>query len=330
MAYHQPAIIAGRRVLVALLVIAPMSILLALFTGSVAVPWREPWQVLAPGGGGLYHSLVYELRLPRAVCAFAVGGMLAVAGALMQVLLRNPLADPYILGVSGGAAVGALLAMTAGAAGAAAGGGAFTGALISILLVFVLARRRGNWTAMGLLLTGVVVAAGWGAVISFLLAVSPAASLHGMLFWLMGDLSNSNRPGWAAAALIVGLGAALPVARHLNVLSRGEHHAAAVGVSTMPLQLYIYLLASGLTAAAVTLAGCIGFVGLITPHLLRLVMGNDQRVLLPASALLGGILLVLADTLARTVMAPQQLPVGVLMAFIGVPVFLYLLNHKRA
>ncbi len=321
---------AGRRVLLALLVIAPISIFTALFTGSVHIPWHEPWQVLAPGGGGVYHSLIYQLRLPRAVCAFAVGGLLAVAGALMQVLLRNPLADPYILGVSGGAAVGALLVMTAGAAGTAVGGGAFAGALISILLVFVLARRRGNWTAMGLLLTGVVVAAGWGAVISFLLAVSPAASLHGMLFWLMGDLSDSAHPGLAAAALMVGLGAALPVARHLNMLSRGEQHAAAVGVSTMPLQLYIYLLASGLTAAAVTLAGGIGFVGLITPHLLRLIMGNDQRVLLPASALLGGTLLVLADTLARTVMAPQQLPVGILMAFIGVPVFLYLLNHKRA
>lgn len=330
MAYHQPAITSGRRVLLVLLFLAPASILFALFTGSVAIPWREPWQVLSPTGDGVYHSLVYELRLPRAVCAFAVGGLLAVAGALMQVLLRNPLADPYILGVSGGAAVGALLTMAAGAAGAAVGGGAFSGALISILLVFMLARRRGSWTTMGLLLTGVVVAAGWGAVISFLLAVSPAASLHGMLFWLMGDLSDSSRPGVAAATLIVGMGAALPVARHLNVLSRGERHAAAVGVATMPLQLYVYLLASGLTAAAVTLAGSIGFIGLITPHLLRLIMGNDQRILLPASALLGGSLLVLADTLARTVMAPQQLPVGVLTAFVGVPAFLYLLNHSRA
>jgi iron complex transport system permease protein len=329
MAHHQPALSAGRRTMLALLIIAPASVLFAILTGSVAIPWRAPWHALAPGAHNLYHNLVYHLRLPRALCAFATGGLLATAGALMQVLLRNPLADPYILGVSGGAGVGALLAMTVGAAGLGVGAGAFTGALTSILLVFALARRGGRWTATGLLLTGVVVAAGWGAVIAFLLTVTPAATLHGMLFWLMGDLSVSTRPGTALAVLVLGVGATLPVARSLNVMSRGEQRALATGVSTARLQLYIYLLASGLTAAAVTLAGGIGFIGLVTPHLLRMVMGNDQRILLPASALLGGSLLVVADTLARTVMAPQQLPVGIVTAFIGVPVFLYLLNHRR-
>ncbi len=330
MAHHQPALRAGRRVLLGLLVLAPVSIAFALITGSVRLPWTALWQGINPASHGIDHNLIYELRAPRAFSAFATGGLLAVAGALMQVLLRNPLADPYILGVSGGAAVGALLAMTVGLGALAISGAAFAGALTSILLVFALARRRGAWTPTRLLLTGVVVAAGWGALISFILATSPDTSLHGMLFWLMGDLSNSHRPAGALITLAVGLGAALPVARHLNVLSRGELPALGAGVATGPLHVYIYLLASLLTAAAVTLAGSIGFVGLITPHVLRLVMGNDQRLLLPASALLGGSLLVIADTLARSVLAPQQLPVGILTALLGVPLFLYLLNRSHA
>lgn len=316
--------------LLALAMLAPASILFAVITGSVRMPWSAVWRGLGPMSPGIYHSLIYELRLPRAFSAFATGGLLALAGALMQVLLRNPLADPYILGVSGGAAVGALLAMGAGLGALAISGAAFSGALASILLVFALARRRGSWTPTRLLLTGVVVAAGCGALISFILATSPDTSLNGMLFWLMGDLSNSHRPAAALITLALGLCGALPVARHLNVLSRGELPALGAGVATGPLHVYIYLLASLLTGAAVTLAGSIGFVGLITPHLLRLVMGNDQRVLLPASVLLGGSLLVVADTLARTVLAPQQLPVGILTAVLGVPVFLYLLNKSHA
>jgi len=315
-------------VLYALLALAPASIIFALATGSVQLSWADLWHGLAPTSHGIGHSLIYELRLPRAFSAFATGGLLAVAGALMQVLLRNPLADPYILGVSGGAAVGALLAMAAGAGAFAVSGAAFGGALSSILLVFALARRRGAWTPTRLLLTGVVVASGWGAAISFILATSPDTSLHGMLFWLMGDLGGSHRPAGALITLAVGLCAALPVARQLNVLSRGELPALGVGVAAGPLHVYVYLLASVMTAAAVTLAGSIGFVGLITPHLLRLVIGNDQRLLLPAASLLGGSLVVVADTLARTLLAPQQLPVGILTALLGVPLFLYLLNRS--
>jgi iron complex transport system permease protein len=260
--------------------------------------------------------------------AFVVGGLLALAGALMQVLLRNPLADPYVLGISGGAAVMALAAMLLGLGAAWVNGGALLGALVSMLLVFGLAHGRGQWTPTRLLLTGVVVAAGWGAVISFMLAISPERNLRGMLFWLMGDLGHEAAAIGSWLLLLAGLLIAFSQARPLNLLVRGELQAAALGVDVRPLRMGIYVLASLLTATAVTLAGTIGFVGLVVPHMLRLVVGGDHRVLLPASVLLGGSLLVLADTLARTLLAPQQLPVGVVTALIGVPVFLWLLYRS--
>jgi iron complex transport system permease protein len=245
----------------------------------------------------------------------------------MQVLLGNPLADPYVLGISGGAAVGALLALLAGAATLAVNGAALAGALSSMILVFGLAHGRGIWSPTRLLLTGVVVAAGWGAVISFLLAVAPQHNLPGMLFWLMGDLSHADQPLPALIILALGLLFSLPQARNLNLLARGELQAGVLGVSVVPLRLQLYLLASLLTAAAVTIGGSIGFIGLVVPHMLRLLVGSDHRLLLPASVLSGGILLLLADTLARTAIAPQQLPVGVLTALVGVPLFLYLLQR---
>ncbi len=315
-----------RVTLIGLLLLSGISLLSALALGSITVHWRDLWAVLQ-GEQGLYRNLVVDLRLPRAMAAFATGGMLALAGALMQVLLRNPLADPYILGISGGAAVGALSSMLIGASGVWFTGSAFGGALLSMLLVFTLARGRGSWTSTRLLLTGVVIAAGWGAVISFILAISPDTHLRGMLFWLMGDLSHAQNPGTAWMVLLMGAILCLPLAHQLNALSRGELQASALGVAVKPLRLQVYVLASLLTAVAVTLAGSIGFVGLIVPHLLRLVIGNDQRILLPAAVLLGGSLLTVADTVARTIVAPQQLPVGVITALLGVPVFLYLLQR---
>lgn len=301
----------------------------ALTVGSVPLPLGRVVHALGGGGDALTRTLVLELRLPRAVTAFAVGGLLALAGALMQVLLRNPLADPYILGVSGGAAVGALLSLLFGLAGYWVSGSAFLGALISMLIVFVLAHGRGGWTPTRLLLTGIVVAFGWGAAISLLLVLSDNASLRGMLFWLMGDLSYRSGGWLALIVLIVGLVVCLPFARHLNVLARGETLAEALGVAVRPFSIAIYIVASLFTAVAVTEAGAIGFVGLVIPHLLRLVSGSDHRTLLPGAVLAGGSLLMLADTLARTVIAPEQLPVGVVTAAIGVPVFLYLLNRAR-
>ena len=209
---------------------------------------------------------------------------------------------------------------------------AFAGAFASTLLVFGLARvhaEQAPWTSARLLLTGVVVAAGWGALISLLLALSPDAQVKGMLYWLIGDLSGTTYAAPGLVVLAAVLVAAMALARDLNVLSRGDDHAAALGVAVPRVTLALHALAALATAAAVTTAGSVGFVGLIVPHALRLAFGNDQRLLLPASALAGGALLTLADTLARTVAAPVQLPVGVITALVGVPVFLWLLSRSR-
>lgn len=302
----------------------------ALSAGNLPISPAEVVGALFGNEDGMAANVVRELRLPRAVATLVCGGLLATAGALMQVLLRNPLADPYILGISGGAAVGALSAISLGVAAFWVDAGAFAGALGAMALVFGLAHGDGSWTQTRLLLTGVIVAAGCGATVMLMLALAPDTRVQSMLFWLMGDASGAARPWPALVVLLLGLVAILPFARDLNVLARGEMTARALGVSVHRLRRVLYVLASLLTAVAVTLVGSVGFVGLIVPHLVRLALGNDQRILLPVAALAGGILLTVADTLARTVMAPQQLPVGVLTALIGVPVFLFLLaRHPR-
>ena len=299
----------------------------ALTVGSIPVTTRDIFTALlgqdVPGA-----DIVRQLRLPRALAGFACGGLLALAGALMQVLLRNPLADPYILGISGGAGAGALFAIMVGLPTLGIDGLAFAGALGAMLLVFGLAHGDGSWTQTRLLLTGVIVAAGCGALISLMLAIAPEDRLRGMLFWLSGDLGQAASAWPPLIALVIALALAMPFARELNLLARGLLQAQALGVAVDRLRYAIFLLASLATAASVTTAGSIGFIGLVVPHLVRLATGNDQRLLLPASALAGGALLMLADTLARSLIAPQQLPVGVLTALIGVPVFLFLLSRQ--
>ena len=309
---------------------------LALATGSTWVSLPDLTRALFVPGDSLAGEIVTKLRLPRALAAFATGGLLALAGALMQILLRNPLADPYVLGLSGGAAVGALGAMLAGLGALAVNVGAALGALAAILLVFTLARRDfarqqvfGTIDASPrLLLTGVILAAGWGAVITLMLTMAPDTKLRGMLFWLMGDLNGVDSFAPALLTLAVALVVIYPVASDLNVLLRGETLAHALGVRVVLLRRMVYLVASVATALAVTTAGTIGFVGLVVPHALRLALGNDQRVLLPACALAGGALLLAADTVARSVLAPQQLPVGVITALIGVPAFMFMLTRS--
>lgn len=301
----------------------------ALSFGSVNTPWESVWQALIGNEHGLSADLVLQLRLPRAINAFTTGALLALAGTLMQVLLRNPLADPYVLGISGGAAVAVLGALLLGIGGFWLNTAAYIGALLSMFIVFGLARGAGPWSSQRLLLTGVIVASGWGALISFLLTISPDRQLRGMLFWLMGDLSGAESYVIGVATLILGLLLILPLARNLNVMARGELTALSLGVSVARLRWQLYILASLMTAAAVMMAGSIGFVGLVAPHMLRLAVGNDHRILLPGAALLGGSLLLLADTVARTALAPQQLPVGVVTALIGVPLFLYLLSRAE-
>ncbi|MDO8933463.1 MAG: iron ABC transporter permease [Rhodocyclaceae bacterium] len=313
-------------VLALLVLLSMASLAVALAVGSMPVTLADVSAALA-GADTPARQIVLDLRLPRALAGFACGGLLALAGALMQVLLRNPLADPYVLGISGGAGVGALTAMLLGLAGIAIAGFSFVGALAAMLLVFGLAHGDGSWTQTRLLLTGVVVAAGCGAVVALILTIAPEQKIHGMLFWLMGDLSQAGASVPVLAVLVLALAVALPFARELNLLARGAEQALALGVRVPTLRRIVYFVAALATAAAVTTAGSIGFIGLIVPHLVRLVIGNDQRLLLPAVVLAGGSLLVLADTLARTIVAPLQLPVGVLTALIGVPVFLYLLGR---
>jgi len=276
----------------------------------------------------LNAQVLWELRLPRTLTAFITGALLGIAGALMQVLLRNPLADPYILGVSGGASVGALFAILAGAGTLVLQSSAFAGALFSTLLVFSLAHGRGNWNTTRLLLTGVVLAAGWGALISLLLVTSPGTRVQGMLFWLMGDLSSATTPVAGSIVLILIAPLAFFLSASLNLLAGGELKAASLGVAIGKLRVIIYLLASLATATAVTQAGNVGFIGLIAPHMLRLAGARDHRVLVPGVILLGGTLLLVADSLSRIVIAPRQLPVGILTAMLGVPLFLYLLYRS--
>lgn len=315
-------------ILAALSLLTLISLLLALSLGNVPLGLTETLAALFGRGEGMAVEVVRSLRLPRALAGLACGGLLAVSGALLQVLLRNPLADPYVLGISGGASVGALLVMLLGLTGGiGVGAAAFCGALAAMFMVFGLAHGNGGWTQTRLLLTGVIVAAGCGAAVALMLSIAPDYKLHGMLFWLMGDLSQAGNPapGLGALALIVLV--TLPVARELNLLARNADLAQTLGVEIGRLRLAVYVIASLATATAVTQVGSVGFIGLIVPHLTRLAVGNDQRILLPASALAGGSLLVIADTLARTLIAPQQLPVGVLTALIGVPVFLFLLSR---
>ena len=330
--------VAPRRLLLILAMLSAAAILFALSTGSGTAGTGALRSLLTGGGSAVDSEIILRLRLPRALAAFGTGAALALAGSLMQVLLRNPLADPYVLGTSGGAAVGALGAMLMGLGGLLVEAASFAGALFSTLLVFALARAGGVWydgrgydsgaSSSRLLLTGIVVASGWSALVSLLLAISPESSLRGLLFWLMGDFSFVEQPAPIVLAAIAGTAASLAMARTLNVLGTGDWQASLLGVEVRRARASIYALAALLTSFAVTTAGVVGFVGLVVPHFVRLASSSDHRVVIPASALAGGTLLLLADTMARTLMAPRQLPVGAITAAVGVPAFLFLLRRS--
>lgn len=324
-------------VLPALAVAAAASLLLALLVGSVALPLRD----LAAWLGGAEVPMVasvIELRLPRVLAGFAVGALLATAGALLQALLRNPLADPYVLGVSGGAAVAALGALALGAALWVMQLAAAVGALATLALLFALARRalftrdalHGEQATTVVLLTGVMIAAFASALLSVVLTLAPENQLRTMVFWLLGDLSGATSLPHALASLAVLALVLLLALRHapaLNLLLRGDVQAFTQGVDVERTRRKLVLLAAVAAGTVVTQAGAVGFVGFVAPHLVRLLIGNDQRQLLPAAALAGGTLVVLADTFARSAFAPVQLPVGVVTALFGVPVFLWLLRR---
>jgi iron complex transport system permease protein len=287
-----------------------------------------------------YGMIVLDIRLPRILLGIVVGASLSVAGTSFQALLRNPLADPYVLGVSGGAAVGAILTILIGPHLALAPGvavlltplGAFLGAAGTIAVVYLLAQRNGELDSGTLLLAGIITASFFSAIIMFLLTTQ-SSNLRGVSYWLMGDLSVSP-PRSLYAMLVVGFflaaGAIYTTASDLNLLLSGEKEAMHLGVDVRRVRILVYICASILTGLAVSVSGSIGYIGLLVPHVMRLFFGSDHRTLLPTAAIGGAIAVVIADTLARIVVAPAELPVGAMTALAGAPLFLYLLRKNLA
>jgi iron complex transport system permease protein len=311
---------------VALLALAAVVFAAALLIGTSGVTLSNAFAALAGSGDEAARSVMLEVRLPRLLAAFGVGGLLAVAGVLLQALFRNPLADPFVLGVSGGAAIGALLAMVAGFSVVFVQFGAVAGALAAVAVVYLLA--RGGGTAR-LLLTGVVIASASGALISVLLAVADSSRVRSMVFWLAGDLGWAPSPTASVIAAVAAVLIAVLLARPLNVLAAGELRARSVGLEVDAWRTLIFVACAAITAVAVVSAGTVGFVGLITPHAVRLLFRtSDHRIVAPAAAVLGGTLLAAGDLVARTIAAPRQLPVGAIMALVGAPLFIALLRHR--
>jgi len=281
-------------------------------------------------------EIVLEIRLPRVVLAALVGAGLATAGALLQALLQNPLADPYVLGISGGAAVGGVTALAVGAGVGLGSFGvpffAFLGALGATALLYAVAGSVGRAPAHSLLLTGVVFNAFASSLIVFVITATDLSRMAGIFLWLIGSIRWVD--SWLIAGvglfLSLGLGVGIYHAYALNLLSQGDEMASHLGVEVVRVRRRVLLATALVIGASVAVSGLVGFVGLIVPHLLRLLVGSDHRLLVPASALLGAAFLVLADTLARTLLAPTELPVGALTALVGGPFFLVLLRRELA
>jgi iron complex transport system permease protein len=326
-------------IIAALLCAALASLLVAGMSGSIAVAPSDVPDALAQVLRGRPESLaasLLELRAGRALMAFVTGGALALAGVMMQALLRNPLAEPYVLGISAGASVGALFALLMLCAAATVDLAAMGGAVTVALLLYLLARRdmRSGVAAEGgtsmLLLTGVILSSASMALVTLMLSIAPEGRLRSMVFWMIGDLAGAPLRILPWLVLGAALAYALRNARAMNMLALHAEAAATLGVRVGSVRKGLFFTSAVLTASAVTSAGAVGFVGLIVPHACRFAFGPDHRVLIPAAVLGGGSLLVLCDTVARTVVAPTQLPVGAITALIGAPVFLYQLHrlHK--
>ena len=316
-------------------------ILLSITVGSVRVPLYHSITILLQsilGGRGegteAEQAIILSLRFPRAILAGLVGAGLSVSGAIFQALLRNPLADPYILGVSGGAAVGAVIAILMGLSSLSHGLplASFVGALLTVMVVFYFGRQDEKIHPNTLLLAGVITSSFLSALIMFFISVSQREELHTIIFWLMGDFSFSSAEAIYMILPYIFLGILLLYlnARPLNLILSGEENALQLGVNVERLRLISYLAASLITAASVSVCGLIGFVGLIVPHSVRLVFGPDHRLLIPASALIGASFLIASDTFARILLAPTELPVGVITAAFGGPFFIYLLKTRKA
>jgi len=334
----------GRRLVgPGLVVLLVTSTLVAVAAGAVWIsPWTSmqlfAWKLHLTGPpAGVLHStsvILFQLRLPRVLLAAVVGAALATAGAVFQALFRNPMADPAIIGVSSGAALGAIVVILAGWGAALGGmgvsGAAFVGALATAFLVYRLARLGPSVQVATLLLAGIAVAAIISAAISLVMTFS-GQEIRSIYFWLLGGLGAR---GWQSLAAVTpfvvgGMAVALLAARDLNLAALGEERAAQLGLEVDRFKVLMLATGALLTAAAVSVAGLIGFVGLMTPHILRLVVGSDHRRLVPASILGGAVFMILADLAARTLVRPEEIPVGAVTAVLGGPFFLYLLRRER-
>ncbi|NWG13194.1 MAG: iron ABC transporter permease [Acidobacteria bacterium] len=304
-----------------------------LLASSVA---GQPWQDTPAG------AILFSVRLPRVLLASLVGAALALAGAVFQSLLRNPLADPYVLGVSSGASMGTILWIlcTASAAGQAAGSlvlyarpaAAFAGAAATVAAVYVISGGTdpSGESSQRLLLAGIVMASLLSSINVFLLTGANQADLRGIFYWLIGDLSRpADASIYAVAVMVLAAGILLyMLSNSLNLISSGEEDALTLGVEVPKVKLRAYVLASLVTGAVVSISGPIAYVGLICPHLVRMALGSDNRLLFPAAFLFGAVFTLLADTVARTAVSPAELPVGVITALCGAPLFIYLLRRK--
>jgi iron complex transport system permease protein len=330
-----------RRTLVAcfmLFFVLLAAIVLMSLLGSEQLPARAAICALFSGGRsscGLtpdQFAILFEIRLPRVLLAAAVGASLAAAGASYQALLRNPLAEPYLLGISNGAAVGTMIALVFfGAHEWSRPVMAFSGALLATLVVYRLARGRAGATPERLILAGVIVTTFLSSVIVFVTTLMDATRIRSFTFWLLGDLSGGTKNLLAVAIAIAIVGVAVLAfnARALNLLMLGESDAFDLGVEVGRVRVMVFLAASLLVGSSVAASGSVGYVGLVVPHLVRLSLGSDNRMTIPAAALAGSLFVIIADTIARTVIAPRELPVGAITALVGAPLFIYLLKRGR-
>ncbi|MFC1988133.1 FecCD family ABC transporter permease [Chloroflexota bacterium] len=330
--------------IVGLLILLVVVVILATMVGSVKIPFltigqilfsRLPFVGITPTWPGSLDTIILEIRLPRVFLAGLVGAALATAGATYQGLFRNPLADPYLIGVAQGASLGAVIGFLLPFDWHGVGFGiipllAFVGALLSVAIVYSLARVGKTLPMTTLILAGVALGALWGSVVSYLIITS-GEKMHGIIFWLMGSFSLSQ---WSEVKVVlpyvvVGVAIILLYARSLNVMQLDEEQAQQLGVNVGRVKLILLATATLITAAAVSFVGTIGFVGIIIPHAVRLVWGPDHRFLLPLSVLTGAVFMILADLIARTALAPTEVPIGVITAVCGAPFFLYLLRRKK-
>ena len=329
----------------AALLLLAVSVVWSLSVGSAGMPAAKAWSILVhqlPFSGGaepdwtpLEEAIVMQVRLSRIVLAILVGACLGMAGAGFQGVLRNPLAEPYTLGVASGSSVGAALVMTLGLQTAlgmwTVPASAFVSGLLTVLAVFLLARSNGQMSVETLILSGVILQAFLGAFVTLMISMSDD-EVNQILFWVLGSLSKRN---WDHALLVLPFAAlGLPViaafASAMNLMALGERHAAHLGVNVERTKLLVLLASTLVTAAAVSVSGVVGFVGLVVPHLVRLIVGPDYRLIVPLSVIGGGIYVVWADTLARTALSPKEIPLGVLTALVGAPFFAYLLRRRKA